>query len=237
MADININLSDNSDTSRSDALVNAALASLFHVELDRPIPGDNIGYQPIHDGSGFLVTAPSGQKKLITARHVVMDQRKPGDEISVYTSGHFYKARISENQPPASLDVRILDFIGDAPPGNGLKISANSPRRNDPLISLGYKYMESYSSHSVYSGHLKYPVNCNVENEAGQVLTVFDLTPRTDRGTSGGPVLNSLGEAVGVISGGVRLFGNEVTTATPMLYILPYLDGVPDQDEPHTCRQ
>ncbi|MBK7289837.1 MAG: trypsin-like peptidase domain-containing protein [Chitinophagaceae bacterium] len=136
-------------------------------------------------GSGFLV---DGKGYLVTNAHIILDSR---NIVVINNKGEQFKAVIAKVF--ADKDIAILKIddesyksIGALPYG----ISKSSPDVAEPIFTLGYPRNEI-----VYSeGYLSAKTGFN-----GDTLSC-QLGIAANRGNSGGPVFNSQGEIIGVIS-------------------------------------
>jgi hypothetical protein len=164
-------------------------------------------------GSGFLLWESN---KVLTAHHVVKQAKK----LSVrFPDGSRYEADITASDP--ANDLALLTLRGfSSSPGRGLHILQGVPvAPGEEIHVIGYPLGALLGDRpSIVSGQVSASVGIrNAENQ-------FRITASINPGTSGGPILNSRGEVIGVAVSTVRqqqiervAFGVKIGTSIPML--------------------
>ena len=146
-------------------------------------------------GTGFLV---AGSSAIVTAAHVVRDVKAM---VVKYADGSAADAK------PILIwresDVALVQPTKKAP-ANGLPGRASPLRVGQPVIAIGYPVAEKLgvSQFSVTQGIV-----------SAIRLDVFQLNVTVNPGNSGGPVLDSSGAVIGVVSG--TLTGTGLAIASP----------------------
>jgi S1-C subfamily serine protease len=131
---------------------------------------------------------------VLTAMHVVADVKSV---LVVHENGKEVGAAVYKRGDVILRDVATL--LTWAPPGTApLEVTSVSPSRGEPLRILGLGGLTS-----------KWPVSREIRDYKGVRIGRNDRL-RIDafpiRGDSGGPILDSLGRVVGVVSGGSEPF-------------------------------
>jgi serine protease Do len=161
-------------------------------------------------GSGVLVT-PDG--KVVTASHVVHGM----EDITVEFLGRDpVRARVIAFQPAADLALLQLDVVPPDPP---VATIADSSRVDigDPVFIIGAPYGLTYS---LSSGIISARWNPNTVNREFPRAEFFQTDATINTGNSGGPMFNTAGEVIGIVShmitksGGSEGLGFVVTTHT-----------------------
>ena len=161
-------------------------------------------------GSGVLIS-PDG--KVMTAAHVVHAM----DEISVeFLGGETVKTKVVASEPAADLSLLQLERV---PAGAKSSPLADSDKIQvgDPVIIVGAPYGLSYSlSDGLISARWK----PNTVYKTMPLAEFFQTTATINTGNSGGPMFNSNGEVIGIVShnisksGGSEGLGFVVTSNT-----------------------
>jgi len=144
-------------------------------------------------GSGFLLRESD---KVLTAYHVVKQAKK----ISVrFPDGQRFEAGIAASDP--ANDLALLELKGFSPiPERGLRILQGVPvAPGEDVHVIGYPLGAILGNRpGIVSGQVSAAVGPrNVENQ-------FRITASVNPGNSGGPILNSRGEVIGVAVSAVR---------------------------------
>jgi len=148
-------------------------------------------------GSGVLIS-PDG--KVMTAAHVVHAM----DEISVeFLGGETVKARVTASEPAADLSLLQLERV---PAGAKSSPLADSDKIQvgDPVVIVGAPYGLSYSlSNGLISARWK----PNTVYKTMPLAEFFQTTATINTGNSGGPMFNSNGEVIGIVSHNISKSG------------------------------
>src|SRR5499427_5353739 len=148
-------------------------------------------------GSGVLITSDG---KVMTAAHVVHAM----DEISVeFLGGETVKAKVVASEPAADLSLLQLDRV---PAGAKSSPLADSDKIQvgDPVIIVGAPYGLSYSlSNGLISARWK----PNTVYKTMPLAEFFQTTATINTGNSGGPMFNSNGEVIGIVSHNISKSG------------------------------
>ena len=148
-------------------------------------------------GSGVLIS-PDG--KVMTAAHVVHAM----DEISVeFLGGETVKTKVVASEPAADLSLLHLERV---PAGAKSSPLADSDKIQvgDPVIIVGAPYGLSYSlSDGLISARWK----PNTVYKTMPLAEFFQTTATINTGNSGGPMFNSNGEVIGIVSHNISKSG------------------------------
>jgi serine protease Do len=148
-------------------------------------------------GSGVLIAADG---KVMTAAHVVHAM----DEITVeFIGGETVSARVVASEPAADLSLLKLDRV---PPR--AKVAPMADSRNvhvgDPVIIVGAPYGLSYS---LSAGHISARWAPNTVYKTMPMAEFFQTDAVINTGNSGGPMFNTKGEVVGIVSHNISKSG------------------------------
>jgi serine protease Do len=167
-------------------------------------------------GSGVLIS-PDG--KVMTAAHVVHSM----NEISVeFLGGETVSAKVVASEPAADLSLIQLERV---PPGARVAQMANSDtvRVGDPVYIVGAPYGLSYS---LSTGIISARWAPNTVYKTMPLAEFFQTDATINTGNSGGPMFNSAGEVIGIVShnisksGGSEGLGFVVTMKTAKQLLL-----------------
>ena len=162
-------------------------------------------------GSGVLVTADG---KVVTASHVVHGM----EDITVEFLGReAVRARLIGFQPGADLALLQLEAVPSNPPVATMIADSNAVGVGDPVFIIGAPYG---LTHALSSGIVSAYWKPNTVNREFPLAEFFQTDATINTGNSGGPMFNSGGEVVGIVShmisksGGSEGLGFVVTTNT-----------------------
>ncbi len=167
-------------------------------------------------GSGVLI---SNDGKIMTAAHVVHSM----NEIDVeFLGGETVKAKVIASEPAADLSLIQIDRV---PPGAKVAKMANSDtvQVGDPVYIVGAPYGLSYS---LSTGIISARWAPNTVYKSMPLAEFFQTDATINTGNSGGPMFNSAGEAIGIVShnisksGGSEGLGFVVTMKTAQQLLL-----------------
>jgi len=167
-------------------------------------------------GSGVLISADG---KVMTAAHVVHSM----SDISVeFLGGETVSAKVIASEPAADLSLLQLERV---PPGARVAKMANSDtvRVGDPVYIVGAPYGLSYS---LSAGLISARWAPNTVHRAMPLAEFFQTNATINTGNSGGPMFNSAGEVIGIVShnisksGGSEGLGFVVTMKTAQQLLL-----------------
>jgi S1-C subfamily serine protease len=163
-------------------------------------------------GSGVLVTEDG---KVVTASHVVHGM----EDITVEFLGRdaAVRARLIGFQPSADLALLQLDVVPPNPPVATMIADSNRVGVGDSVFIIGAPYGLTYAlSSGIVSAHWK----PNTVNRDFPLAEFFQTDATINTGNSGGPMFNSAGEVIGIVShmisksGGSEGLGFVVTANT-----------------------
>jgi serine protease Do len=167
-------------------------------------------------GSGVLI---SSDGKVMTAAHVVHSM----NDISVeFLGGETVSAKVIASEPAADLSLLQLDRV---PAGARVAQMANSDtvRVGDPVYIVGAPYGLSYS---LSSGLISARWAPNTVYKTMPLAEFFQTNATINTGNSGGPMFNSAGDVIGIVShnisksGGSEGLGFVVTMKTAKQLLL-----------------
>jgi S1-C subfamily serine protease len=193
------------------AVVDAVGATVVSVHAGQPVPGP--GGEPQGAGSGVVIT-PDGY--ILTNSHVVQGASKLAVSL---TDGHRLEASLIGLDPPTDLALIRAH-------GSGFlhaELSAGRPARVGQLvIAMG----NPLGFHASVSTGVISALGRALRSEQGQLIeSVIQHTAPLNPGNSGGPLLNSRGEIVGIntaIIANAQGIGFAVPAATAA-WVLPQL--------------
>lgn len=148
-------------------------------------------------GSGVLVSTDG---KIITAAHVVHAM----DEISVeFFGGETIPARIIASEPAADLAMIQLTRV---PPGAQIARLGDSDRVQvgQQVLVIGAPYG---LSHSFSAGWISAKWKPNTAYRSMPLAEFFQTTAAINTGNSGGPMFNTAGEIIGIVSHNISRSG------------------------------
>ena len=151
-------------------------------------------------GSGALI---SSQGHILTNYHVISESNELevalhysydlGDDITKY----FFKAKLIKADPEK--DLALIKLINAPSDLNVLKISRVIPPIGAKVHAIGHPNTEFWSYTTGYISQMKHDYEWQYEDDGMQhVATVYLTQTPIDEGNSGGPLLNSYGNIVGV---------------------------------------
>ena len=156
-------------------------------------------------GSGFIYKSEDGKSYIITNHHVIAD----GDSFKItYTDGKEINAKLLGGDQYSDIAVLKVDERED------FKIvdigESNNLRIGDTTFTVGAPLDNVYSwtvTRGIISGKERL-VEVSVDN-AGYIMNVLQTDAAVNSGNSGGPLCNSNGEVIGVISAKISSAGVE----------------------------
>jgi serine protease Do len=163
-------------------------------------------------GSGVLVTEDG---KVVTASHVVHGM----EDITVEFLGRnaAVRARLIGFQPGADLALLQLDAVPPNPPVATMIADSNDVGVGDFVFIIGAPYG---LTHALSSGIVSARWKPNTVNREFPQAEFFQTDATINTGNSGGPVFNSAGQVIGIVShmisksGGSEGLGFVVTANT-----------------------
>jgi S1-C subfamily serine protease len=179
-----------------------SLPSVFTVLVTRPTG------EVISQGSAFLITP----KHLITNVHVI----DAGKNSDIYVLNSNFDDPIPVVAIPGlndQADLAVLEV--DVHLGTALPLAPNEPEIGETIFAVGTpKGLDGTFSTGIVSGFRDY---AGIEH--------LQISAPISPGSSGGPVLNSLGEVIGVAVSTVES-GQNLNFAVPTDYILDLIDTI-----------
>ena len=151
----------------------------------------------LETGSGVLI---SSDGKIMTAAHVVHSM----NEISVeFLGGETVPARVIASEPGADLSLIQIDRV---PAGAKVAQMANSDTMQvgDPVYIVGAPYGLSYS---LSTGLISARWAPNSVYKTMPLAEFFQTNATINTGNSGGPMFNSAGEVIGIVSHNISKSG------------------------------
>ncbi|MEY3735913.1 MAG: hypothetical protein RLZZ624_972 [Cyanobacteriota bacterium] len=179
-------------------------------------------------GSGVIVARQGGRYTVLTAWHVLRDNR-PGEEIALFTpDGRSHPVAASAIQPFAGIDLARLSFSSDRSYAVARLGRLQDLDLGSPLLVAGFPSLDRAEGRQplrLKFGRLEARLP-SPQAEGYQLLYSNETLP----GMSGGPVLNERGELLGIHgraelhTEASRRLGKPMATSTNMgLTIAPYL--------------
>lgn len=157
--------------------------------------------RPISQGSGFYI---KDGREIVTNYHVI----KGSSEVRVKTPGGDLVSALRVKAVDKKHDIAILEMPSEGK-GQPLPLHSGDPEVGEEILAIGNpKGLEKTLSTGVISG---------LRRMDGNSL-VYQITAPISPGSSGGPVLNTDGQVLGVTSFHV-LQGQNLNFAQPALYI------------------
>src|SRR5207302_548852 len=171
-------------------------------------------------GSGFIV---SSKGYILTAAHVVTDS----DRVDVIIEKTVYAAKVVKLD--AEHDLALIKIEATGLPT--VKIgNSNAVTRQDAVWVFGFPFAQKIGTGlTTTSGHIT-----AIQMKDNQ--RVFQADAAVNPGNSGGPLVNSYGEVIGVITSKFLVMREGFTVsegmnfAVPISYALPLLSDVPGFD-------
>ena len=151
-------------------------------------------------GSGALI---SSQGHILTNYHVIAESKEL--EVALYHTydlgddfkKYFFEARLIKVDPEK--DLALIKLIDPPKNLNVLRISRIVPPIGSQVHAIGHPNTEFWSYTTGYISQMKHDYEWQYEEGGMQhVATVYLTQTPIDEGNSGGPLLNSHGNIVGV---------------------------------------
>lgn len=206
---LTINNSDTENQKNATDIYAAAISQVVGIRTE--ISGYNVWGQPTTNavsGTGFIV---SSDGYILTNHHVIEDALKGGYDVNVILyNGDSYVATIVGAEGSDS-DVAVLKIdaenltpvaIGDS---SVLSVGETIYAVGNPLGELTYTMtsgMVSALDREITTGSSTY-------SDDSTTMNMFQIDAAVNSGNSGGPVYNSLGEVVGVVTAKYSASGAE----------------------------
>ena len=178
-------------------------------------------------GSGFII---SDDGYILTNFHVVEEayERKLDIQVMTYDRAT-YNATIVGVEPSSDVAVLKVDAQGLSPVVLG---NSDSIRVGDPVYAVGNPLGELEFSMS--TGHIS-ALDREIKTQESESINMFQIDAAVNEGNSGGPVYNSEGDVIGIVtakysSSGVEGLGfaipiNDVKSITDDLITKGYVTG------------
>jgi S1-C subfamily serine protease len=180
-------------------------------DVQRLLPSMVIVQNHAQIGSGVLI---SEDGHLLTAAHLV----RKANRVAVYlNSGETVEGRVMHAklklQPDS--DIAIIKIPGAHYPC--LPITTEPLAPGNRIFSVGFSTGANNGSFTIQQGIVG-PYRPHTARGPSALQTTLDLTP----GNSGGPLLNSQGQVVGIITGKIRLGDHQIYSfGTPVINAHP----------------
>ena len=143
----------------------------------------NTSTNPNAQGSGFYISP----NQLLTAWHVVQGARKVTITNSV---GQESSAEVIESWPDRDLALIQVDEPGSV---TWLALSDRQPVEGETVLAMGYPFgFNLFSSEGI--------VSSRVSNPKGESIDLFSTDAVVNPGMSGGPLIGSDGQVLGLLS-------------------------------------
>ena len=138
---------------------------------------------PNAQGTGFYISP----NQLLTAWHVVQGAKKVTITNSV---GQESAAEVKESWPDRDLALIRVDEPGSV---SWLSLSARQPVEGETVLAMGYPFgFNLFSSEGI--------VSSKVSNPKGESIDLFSTDTVVNPGMSGGPLIGSDGQVLGLLS-------------------------------------
>lgn len=172
-------------------------------------------HQPVSQGSGFFITSNG---RVVTNQHVIASARNISVKLQ---SGAFYSMR-GVLAVDCAADLAILDLAVTGVKFDYVALGdVSAVEVGDPVVTIGNPLsLEASVSDGIVSG---------IRHTSDGNISYIQTTAPVSRGNSGGPLFNSLGEAIGIITfkfaEGENL--NFAVSVQSLLGMLPYAPSNP----------
>jgi S1-C subfamily serine protease len=140
------------------------------------------------EGSGVIV-AP---QRVVTNAHVVAGVVAP--RVQVGGTGKLYPATVVSFDPRRDLAVLAVPALRTKP----LKLGTDL-RRGDPAVVAGFPNDGPFEAVAARVRSVIRPSGEDIYGRPGTVREIYSLFVNVQQGNSGGPVLNSAGQVVGIV--------------------------------------
>jgi serine protease Do len=142
-------------------------------------------------GSGFII---SEDGYILTNYHVISDAQQAGATINVTVrSGEVYTAKVVGFEEDNDVAVIKIDAIGLSPAKIG---SSANLRVGERIYAVGNPSRLDYTM----TDGIVSALNRTIQVESNASINMFQISAAVNRGNSGGPVYNTRGEVVGIVS-------------------------------------
>ena len=144
-------------------------------------------------GSGFIITSDG---YILTNQHVISYAEAYGYDVTVMTyDGTAYKAEIVGSYANNDLAVLKIDAEGLTPVTFG---DSDSMSVGDTVYAVGNPLGEL--AYSMSTGHVSALDRTITTDESTNAINMFQIDAAVNAGNSGGPVYNTAGQVIGVVS-------------------------------------
>jgi len=205
------------DTLRTPLVIHTTLdvarQNIPAVLKDSPIAPSTNKPNSYYTGSAFAL---SRDGHWMTATHVA-DNCKRIEILHETGKARFKHIPVKGWRKLEGLDIAILDTAKGQP---GLNVARTLSERGDLGFFFGYPKGVASAGYAAHLGRSRMIRAGGRVRETGDVWSIYEMAPRKEihlGGNSGGPMMNAVGEVVGVVSAGSDRRGRVITSIVPGL--------------------
>ena len=176
---------------------------------------------PKSTGTGFFIAS---RGYLVTAAHVVADPQS----LKVYARGRQYEANVALTDEAA--DVAVLKVTGSGFAALPL-IPSSATKLGDKVFTVGFPNIDLQGAEAKYTEGTISSLSGPANNPR-----YFQISTPVQPGNSGGPLVNTDGQVVGIVTARLSDVGTLIATGTmpqnvnyamKSSFVLPFVESVP----------
>jgi S1-C subfamily serine protease len=165
------------------------------------------GVNPEFDGSGFVYDREGKIVHIVTAQHVVSGLEEESF-YAYFEDGSRYTAKVIGTDPIA--DIAVLQIVWNATRALEPVVIGNSSNLQvgEEVIAIGSPFLSTQSFVNLVTNGIISKVGVEIlppaEILAPPILNAIVTNAPVAEGNSGGPLLNSQGQVIGMVTAGVK---------------------------------